>query len=164
MAAISIRDEAELRVEARVAFEEHRDRVLELLPGVDVEHVGSTAIPGALTKGDVDLLVRLEATDFERAAGMLSRGYSVHQPENWTPTYASFVAEEETPLPVGIQLAVMGSAEEAFFAPFRDALASDPALLAEYNALKCRHDGGDYDRYTEAKGEFVERVLLALNG
>jgi GrpB-like predicted nucleotidyltransferase (UPF0157 family) len=160
MAAISIRHEAELRVEARTAFEEHRAHVVELLPGVGVEHVGSTSIPGALTKGDVDLLVRVEAGEFDRAVAALSGRYSIHQPENWTPTYASFVAADEAPLPVGLQLVVVGSPEEGFFVPFREALAGDPALLAEYNALKRRHDGDDYERYTKAKGEFVERVLL----
>jgi GrpB-like predicted nucleotidyltransferase (UPF0157 family) len=62
-------------------------------------------------------------------------------------------------VPVGIQLTVAGSADDALFGPFREALIRAPALLAEYNALKLRLDGEDYERYTEVKGEFVERVL-----
>src|SRR4051812_26865206 len=111
MATISIRDEAGLRSATRIAFEEHRARVVELLPGVEVEHVGSTSIPGALTKGDLDLLVRVEASDFDRAVAALRGLYSIHQPENWTSTYASFVAGAERRLPVGVQLAVIGSRE-----------------------------------------------------
>ena len=61
--------------------------------------------------------------------------------------------------PVGVQLVVAGSADDALFAPFRDALIADPALLAQYNALKLSLDGADYERYTDAKGAFVERVL-----
>jgi hypothetical protein len=38
-------------------------------------------------------------------------------------------------------------------------LIRDPGLLAEYNALKLRLDGEDYEQYTAVKGEFVERVL-----
>ena len=41
---------------------------------------------------------------------------------------------------------------------------TDPALLAEYNELKLRLDGLDYESYTERKGEFVETVLRQANG
>jgi GrpB-like predicted nucleotidyltransferase (UPF0157 family) len=78
---------------------------------------------------------------------------------SWTPTFASFVDSQATEFPVGIQLTVAGSADDALFGPFREALIRAPALLAEYNALKLRLDGEDYERYTEVKGEFVERVL-----
>ena len=62
-------------------------------------------------------------------------------------------------IPGGVQLAVAGSADDALFAPFRDALIADPVLLAQYNALKLELDGADYERYTDVKGAFVERVL-----
>jgi hypothetical protein len=35
--------------------------------------------------------------------------------------------------------------------------------LAEYNELKLRLDGLEYDRYTEQKGQFIERVLRDLS-
>ncbi|MDQ3572836.1 MAG: GrpB family protein [Actinomycetota bacterium] len=159
MTPVNIRPEAEIRVAAESAFKEHRQRVLKVLSSALVEHVGSTSIPGALTKGDVDLLVRVEAGRFEAAIAALRRLYVVNQRENWTPTYASFAEAEATAVPVGVQLAVVGSADEALFTSFRDALIRDPALLAEYNALKLRHDGEGYERYTKVKGEFVERVL-----
>jgi GrpB-like predicted nucleotidyltransferase (UPF0157 family) len=146
----------------RAAFAEHRRRVLELLPEAEVEHVGSTAIRGALTKGDLDLLVRVEPGDFDAAVAGLRGLYAVDQPENWTATFASFADPQAADPPVGVQLAVAGSADDALFAPFRDALVGDPALLAEYNALKLRSDGEDYDRYTDVKAEFVKRVLASL--
>lgn len=40
---------------AGAVFDMHRRHVAELLPGAEVEHVGATAVPGALTKGDVDM-------------------------------------------------------------------------------------------------------------
>jgi GrpB-like predicted nucleotidyltransferase (UPF0157 family) len=156
---IRIRPEAEIRAAAEGAFDAHRARIAELLPEADIEHVGSTSIPGALTKGDVDLLVRVEEGAFATASATLRELYAVHQPENWTPTYASFSDPEAADPPVGVQLAVKGSPDDALFGPFREAMMSDPALLAEYNALKLRLDGADYERYTKVKGEFVERVL-----
>jgi GrpB-like predicted nucleotidyltransferase (UPF0157 family) len=163
MAAIRIRPEAEIRAAAQAAFESHRDRVRKLLPDAEVEHVGATSVPGALTKGDLDLLVRVKPDRFESAVAALRGAYAIHQPENWTQTFASFVDPEAAALPVGVQLAVAGSAEDALFGPFREALTRDPELLAEYNALKLRLDGADYERYTAVKGEFVERVLAGGN-
>ena len=32
-----------------------------LLPTAEIEHIGATAIPGALTKGDLDVMVRVAA-------------------------------------------------------------------------------------------------------
>jgi GrpB-like predicted nucleotidyltransferase (UPF0157 family) len=74
-----------------------------LLPEAEIEHVGSTSIPGALTKGDVDLLVRVEDGAFATASATLGELYAVHQPENWTPTYASFVDPSAADPPVGVR-------------------------------------------------------------
>ena len=89
-----------------------------MLPGAELEHVGSTAIPGALTKGDLDVLVRVPAARFAATVATLRDLYTVHQPENWTPTYASFVDPASADPPVGVQLVVAGSADDALFAPF----------------------------------------------
>jgi GrpB-like predicted nucleotidyltransferase (UPF0157 family) len=145
-----------------VAFDAHRDNVRARLPGAEIEHVGSTSIPGALTKGDLDLLVRVDASEFDRAVLTLRGMYEVHQPENWTPTYASFVDPAASDPPVGVQLAVRGSDDDRLFGPFREALIADPELLAAYNRFKLEHDGEDYERYTDAKGVFVEQVLRGV--
>lgn len=126
--------------------------------------MGATAVPGALTKGDVDLLVRVSEPDFAHAVSILRKRYIVHQPHNWTRTLASFKAPDSSEPPVGVQLVVAGSDADGFFGPFRDALISDPSLLAEYNELKLRLDGLDYESYTERKGEFIENVLRRANG
>jgi GrpB-like predicted nucleotidyltransferase (UPF0157 family) len=141
------------------AFSRHRDRIGAELPAAEIEHVGSTSIPGALTKGDLDLLVRVDAAGFPAAVSALLAMYAVHQRENWTPTYASFTDPDADDPPVGVQLVVAGSRDDALFGPFRRAMIADPELLAAYNDLKRRYDGSDYDTYTRAKARFIERVL-----
>ena len=133
--------------------------MITLLPDAEIEHVGATAVPGALTKGDVDLVVRVSERDFADAGSILRTRYVVHQPHNWTRTLASFTAPDASDPPVGVQLVVAGSDADGFFGPFRDALINDPTLLAKYNELKLNLDGLDYESYTERKGEFVESVL-----
>jgi GrpB-like predicted nucleotidyltransferase (UPF0157 family) len=164
VAAVRIRSSDDVRPVAEAAFDEHRGGCACAGAWRGGEHVGATAVPGALTKGDVDLLVRVSEPDFRRAVEVLRRQYVVHQPHNWTPTLASFKARDVSELEVGIQLVVDGLDADGFFRPFRDALISTPGLLAEYNRLKLRLDGLDYERYTEQKGEFIERVLRDLNG
>jgi GrpB-like predicted nucleotidyltransferase (UPF0157 family) len=153
----------ELAEAAFAAFDRHREQVLRLLPDAEVEHVGATSVPGALTKGDLDVLVRVHASEFARAVAVLRNAYAIHQPHNWTPTLASFHDPASSAPPVGVQLVVARSASDALFGPFRDALIADPALLAEYNELKLRLDGESYERYTTTKGAFVEDVLQKLN-
>lgn len=159
MNVVQIRSPAETHPDGQAAFEAHRRRVLEVLPEAEVEHVGSTSIPGALTKGDVDLLVRVGEDRFEAAVDALRDIYAVHQPENWTPDYASFAGRRDAEPPVGVQLVVTGSPDDLRFSGFRAALRDDPELLAEYNALKRRYDGDTYERYTASKADFIERVL-----
>ena len=159
MAVVRIRPSGKILPSADAAFRAHSRRIAAALPAAEIEHVGSTAIPGALTKGDLDLLVRVPAQQFAAAAATLGDLYAVHQADNWTPTYASFVDADARDPPVGVQLAVAGSADDALFAPFRDALIADPVLLTQYNALKRSLDGAEYEHYTDVKGAFVERVL-----
>ncbi len=163
MESVRVRPSAEMAEATRAAFDHHREQVLRLLPDAEVEHVGATSVPGALTKGDLDVLVRVPASEFARAVAVLGNAYAVHQSHNWTPTLASFNDPASSTAPVGIQLVVAASASDALFGPFRDALIADAALLAEYNALKLRLDGESYERYTTAKGAFVEDVLQKLN-
>jgi len=131
VASVRIRRAEEIQDLARAAFDAYRRDVVALLPAAEVEHVGATAVPGALTKGNVDLLVRVPERDFAEAVLILRKRYVVHQPHNWTRTLASFKAPGASDPPVGIQLVVAGSDADGFFGPFRDALINDPALLAD---------------------------------
>jgi GrpB-like predicted nucleotidyltransferase (UPF0157 family) len=163
MESVRIRPGADLAEAVRAPFEHHRGQVLRLVPDGEVEHVGATSVPGALTKGDLDVLVRVHSSEFSRAVAALRNVYAIHQPDNWTATLASFTDPASSAPAVGVQLVVAGSASDALFGPFREALIADPALLAEYNALKLRLDGESYEHYTTAKGAFVEDVLQRLN-
>lgn len=139
------------------------ERLTRLLPTTaELEHIGATAIPGALTKGDLDILVRVQADDFAPSVMVLSDQYTVHQVQNWTSTLASFIDPTEAEPEVGVQLVVAASPDDALFGPFRDALIADPDLLQQYNALKQRLDGTDYATYTAAKGEFIEQALRQI--
>lgn len=147
----------ELAERAAATYAGERRRVLALLPEADVEQIGGTAIPGAWSKGDVDLLVRVEAAELAAATAALRRAYDEHQRENWNETFASFAARGGEP--VGVQLVARGSADDRAFRRFRDRVAAEPELLAEYNELKRRQEGAAEDVYRAAKAAFVARVV-----
>ena len=53
---------------ARHLFEEVRSRLAAALPeAARIHHIGATAVPGCLTKGDLDIVVRVEGRDFAKA-------------------------------------------------------------------------------------------------
>lgn len=129
-----------------------------LLPRAVIESIGATAIPGCLTKGDIDLLARVEQADMQSAVAALARRFSPHQTENWSASFASFAAERDA-VPVGVQLVVMNSRDDTDFRAFRDRLRASPELVAEYNALKQSWHGRPMADYRDAKEHFVRQVL-----
>ena len=59
-------------------------------PSLKVEHVGSTAIEGAITKGDFDVNIRVAQDDFKRVKDLLSNNLLIAQEHNWSESFASF--------------------------------------------------------------------------
>jgi GrpB-like predicted nucleotidyltransferase (UPF0157 family) len=147
-----------------LAFAEHRQGIRTLISSAAVEHIGSTSVPGAMTKGDLDLLVSVPSGQFEWGTAALQKRYVIHQPENWTATYASFKEEPEDEIPVGAQLVVVGSHDESLFIEWRQRLTAEPELLAEYNALKRGQIGADPDAYVSAKAGFIEAKIGRFSG
>lgn len=129
-----------------------------LLPRAIIEPIGATAIPGCLTKGDIDLLARVEPAEMQSAIAALASRFTPHQTENWSPSFASFAAERDA-IPVGVQLVIINSRDDADFYTFRDRLRASHELVDQYNALKQSWHGRSMAEYREAKERFVRQVL-----
>jgi len=156
---MELRDEAEIRPAAEAAFERERQRIARLLPRADVQHIGSTAIPGSLTKGDLDLLVRVGQDEFAAASRALSEIYEAHQPEEWQDDFASFALPPESEIAVGVQLVVEAGESDRLFLGFRDLLRSRADLRDAYNELKDAHRDEGMDPYREAKARFIAEAM-----
>lgn len=139
-------------------FERIREELSgRLPPGVLIEHVGATAVPGCLTKGDLDIAVRMDGDLLDSCTAALGARFDANPGSVRTPAFAAFVDGSTDP-PVGVQLVVIGSDLDVF-TRFRDALRADPALVARYNELKCAWDGCDMEGYRSAKARFINEVL-----
>ena len=151
--------ERELREQVEAAIAVLEVEVESVLPACEVVHIGATAVPGGLTKGDVDVLVRVPPDRYEAAVNALRNAYDVNQPENWTDDFASFDAGRREALPCGVQLVRAGSPNDRLLTEMPRRLRADPDLLERYNDLKREHEGADRDAYWEAKARFHEAEL-----
>lgn len=129
-----------------------------LLPKAELHHIGATAIPGAMTKGDVDLLLRVNASDFNEAVEALRQQYEVKQPQNWDPFFASFGNDLEYDLPLGLQLVIKNS-EADFFLFVQDYMASHPIVLSEYNRVKIQSVSEGPGKYWSAKNRVLAPIV-----
>ena len=143
---------------ANACFDELLPHLMSILPsGTEIRHVGATAVPGCLTKGDLDIAVRVERLAFPAADAILTQQFARNTGSVRTSDFAAFEDAGSHP-PLGIQLVVTGSAYDDFHR-FADSLRADATLVDAYNVLKRRFNGQPMQDYRDAKGAFVERVL-----
>jgi GrpB-like predicted nucleotidyltransferase (UPF0157 family)/chloramphenicol 3-O-phosphotransferase len=132
--------------------------------GARVEHVGSTAVPGLAAKPVVDIdVVVTSPTDTPEAIERLRKLGYVHQGDKGIRGREAFLWPPGAP-PHHLYVVADGSPPHADHIRFRDQLRLHPELAREYGELKRRlaeRYGDDRLGYTEAKGDFVARVLGA---
>ena len=124
--------------------------------GIDGEVLltGGASVPGALTKGDVDLHLRVPPASFGSAVDRLRTEYPTASPSAWAGTLAVF--DVPASRPTGLAVTPAGSEHDVRFSKAWQRLRTDPALLEEYNDLK-RAAFGDAS-YEERKSAFFTRL------
>ena len=125
------------------------------VPG-ELELTGASSLPGALTKGDVDLHLRVAPSKFGAAVAALGRVYRRGSPQAWAETLAVFDVGPPVPRPTGIAVTPVGSVHDHRFRTTWQVLRHDPRLLERHNALKRAAYGTGH--YEEAKSAFFTEV------
>jgi GrpB-like predicted nucleotidyltransferase (UPF0157 family) len=136
---------------ARMILGHERDQLAVLLPNPhELVLIGGSSLPLALTKGDVDLHLRVPVDAFPPVVTALREIYQVVHPEIWQTTLATFAVEAA--LPTGMAVTPAGSEHDLRFTRSWQRLAEDPALVVAYNDLKLRHrdDPAEYERQKSA--------------
>jgi GrpB-like predicted nucleotidyltransferase (UPF0157 family) len=139
-----------------------RDAVADL--GAEVEHIGSTSVPGLAAKPviDIDVVVR-SSDDVPTAVERLRALGYVYQGDKGVAGREAFMWPRGAE-PHHLYVVVAGSRPHADHVHFRDYLRQHPDVAREYAALKKtlavrhREDGLGY---TDAKSDFVVGVLEA---
>ena len=148
------------RVAAQALFTTVQKELATLLPAsAEILHIGATAVPGCLTKGDLDIVVRVARSDFVNAECVLTDRFARNSGSVHTEEFAAFEDDERSPH-LGIQLTVTDSALDVFH-HFVEALRGNSDLVRHYNEIKLAHRGQPMADYRAAKDIFIGQVLAS---
>lgn len=138
-----------------------RERLAPLLPGVEIHHIGSTAVPGLAAKPVIDMIALVDRFDANIAALVQLAGYQLPARFNAKLVHRRFLCYPTATLRTHHLHLVDRREDMERCLRFRDSLRGDPKLAGEYAALKralAARFGKDREGYTEAKSAFVENA------
>lgn len=134
-------------------------------PEVQIEHIGSTAVPGLGAKPIVDILLgapSLAAIEAKIPA-LVARDYQYMPEHEAVLPQRRFLAKPQLrPRRFHLHAVVLGSPFWSEHLAFREALRSDSEVARAYEKLKrelALRFGFDRAGYTEAKSVFIRSVL-----
>ena len=131
---------------------------------LDIQHIGSTAVPGLAAKPIIDIAVAVASrADVQRCRPLLvALGYLDRGDRGRKGGYV-FVRERAPEVRTHhLHMVTSDDPQWANYLRFRDRLRVDAALREEYAALKWKLQerfAGDRQGYTAAKDAFIRRVL-----
>jgi GrpB-like predicted nucleotidyltransferase (UPF0157 family) len=146
-------------------FEDERAAIERVLGDavLDIQHIGSTAVPGLAAKPVIDMLIAVADLDEARrrvVEPLASLGY------DYVPEYESVMPQRlyfRKGDPRGFHIHMVEPSGEFWdrHIRFRDFLREHPEAVAEYATLKkrlAREHGSDMDGYTDAKSDFIRGI------
>lgn len=142
---------------AEKAFIEQKKIILKQIPEADIHHVGSTAVPGSLTKGDLDIQVRVSQFLFQDAVQILIGIFEMNEGSTQTDSFMAFKDDSAIP-PLGVQLTVINSDMDIFWKQ-REALLRNEHFRKEYDELKRYYNGKLMEDYRQAKNSFFQKLM-----
>ncbi len=128
---------------------------------LDIEHVGSTAVPGLPAKPIIDVDVIVRPTEVAEAIRRLEDTGYVHEGDLGVPGREAFASPAGLPAH-HLYVCPAGSPSLQAHLQFRDYLRTHPQAADESAALKrtlALQVGGDREAYAAGKSAFVEATL-----
>ena len=125
-----------------------------------IEHVGSTAVPGLAGKPTIDIALGVNAIELPPEAVESIRAVGFRdEPDETRPWERRFVKGDEVPRAVIVHVVEWQGWKWRELIRFRDALRGDPLLAVEYEDLKRSLLERGYWYRGFDKRELIERVL-----
>jgi GrpB-like predicted nucleotidyltransferase (UPF0157 family) len=153
---------------SREIFLSHKEKVEALLQDYDttIEHVGSTAIPGTIGKGIIDIVVTCQdkSVQFAIIETLTTGGYrqgELQKPYDGRLFFCSVEGKSQAG-DVHLHLVIQNSTNHLEVTQFRDYLLGNPELVESYNEEKQRLaklTDNDRSQYVVLKGPFIKKML-----
>jgi GrpB-like predicted nucleotidyltransferase (UPF0157 family) len=144
--------------QAMLIFNDLKPKIETIIPHAFVEHIGSSSIPGMISKGDVDIYVEVSKEQFFLAVNSLADIGLVEKNGTLQNNELRMLVVKDYILDVAVQVVVKGSKYE-FFKYFRDALIQNSLFRDEYNKLKIMCIDKCDEEYRKIKSVFIEEML-----
>src|SRR5260370_26852500 len=157
--------EYDTRWPARFATEAEQIRRLLDTPSLEIEHHGSTAVPGLAAKPVIDMLVAVDSIESaeQYAATLVQNGYEPVDPryrDQW-PERIVVIRIESGARVCHVHLMLRRHTVWTRLIAFRDHLRTHPNVAREYADLKrslAAPPGHAPPPYLSAKGDFIARI------
>lgn len=137
-------------------YQYYKSKVQELLPEARVEHIGSSSILDAVSKGDLDILVCVDKPKLESAIEVLKQLHFFEKQNTLRTDELCML--ESFDRDIAFQVVAKGPQFDLFIL-FRDKLRSTPSLVSRYNQLKRGCEGMTQPEYRKIKSAFIVEVL-----
>ncbi len=141
-------------------FSHIKELIESLTPAAEVIHIGGGSIPGALTKGDVDIQIRIDRTQFEEVVKSFGQVFQINNTELWSEDLAIFKSIY-LQMKVDILVTVVGSRSDNCH-KFKKLLLTREDILEEYNQMKASFQNQEMQDYKVAKAKFYQRLESLL--
>ncbi len=148
------------------AFEDEKTAIQKKLGEsvLDIEHIGSTSIPGMSAKPVLDFMIAVKSVDdYEKFVEPLKKlGYKFRRDNREIQEHILFVKGPEDLRTHYLKLTEKDSEFWKEHILFRDYLRNHPKTAREYQELKENLQeslGSSRATYTEAKAEFIQKIL-----
>lgn len=135
---------------------------------VDVQHIGSTAVPRLVSKPVIDIAVAVHSAEdaHDCTAPLEALGYEFRGPHGDDPRRRYYVRDVDGVRVCQLHLYILPAVAWNELLAFRDALRADSGLVAAYAKEKERvaaQVGWDKTRYSVEKGPFIREVLARIS-
>ena len=139
-------------------FEILSTELLLNLPNARIEHIGSSAVEGSISKGDLDVFVGVDQIHFEKTLTIIKNMGFIEKEGTFRSDELCMLTTDKFNYDVAIQLVANGSEFEDFLV-FRNKLRTDKNLVQEYNKTKLLAQSLSDNEYREKKNQFITTVL-----
>jgi GrpB-like predicted nucleotidyltransferase (UPF0157 family) len=142
---------------AVAAFEDAELLLSAILPEARIGHVGASAVPGAYSRGGVDVCVVVPRGGLLEALGVLGEAGYTARTDATQREQPCVLDAPEGAVRLALHVVEAGTNLDGLVG-FRDALRADASLLARYNALRIAAGPQGARAYRTAKDVFIAGV------